>query len=459
MLGVQAQHFAAKGQQGGDHAWQMMQTAPNSMRPGPVGMAKIRDDPGLKTVAGGQYSYRPRTPTRPVVQATPQLHLRKTSAYAEDPRSYVVLTRNASPRQKRIQHTINSTTKPPLTQQQQLQQQSDNPQSTAGKRISVEHYINIMRDSVHRLGHDADPIIDQLCFTSRRAQLDALFRLCPSIDFIDAGKVMSYLAAHDGEIQHLRTLARGNSVIPADHLREPSQASKAHQNHVMKKLNARNSTVLPDNMTAPTNGDDLGRINRNGVIDPSLGLKGSKGVNASLVLNNSARYRQEEAHSRTHAPVLEYGKTARNKTKTDVQTIFEDLEKQNTKKVVVGRHTSRPGYMDCKPDWSLISSSSPMAHKDADRFKTLANNSLPQHMRPTFKYMDPAHLGQTNNYTKLRNFKKFHTDIHRQMKDSMKAQTGGRNAGKCGLFLLVVLFVVFEVGYVILTFFSFFYIF
>ena len=53
MLGVQAQHFAAKGQQGGDHAWQMMQTAPNSMRPGPVGMAKIRDDPGLKTVAGG----------------------------------------------------------------------------------------------------------------------------------------------------------------------------------------------------------------------------------------------------------------------------------------------------------------------------------------------------------------------------------------------------------------------
>ena len=69
-----------------------------------------------------------------------------------------------------------------------------------------------------------------------------------------------------------------------------------------------------------------------------------------------------------------------------------------------------------------------MAHKDADRFKTLANNSLPQHMRPTFKYMDPAHLGQTNNYTKLRNFKKFHTDIHRQMKDSMKAQTGGRNA-------------------------------
>ena len=69
-----------------------------------------------------------------------------------------------------------------------------------------------------------------------------------------------------------------------------------------------------------------------------------------------------------------------------------------------------------------------MSHSDADRFKTLANNSLPSHMRPTFKYMHPAQIGLTNKYTKLRNFKKFHTDIQRQMQDAQKAKTGGRNA-------------------------------
>lgn len=69
-----------------------------------------------------------------------------------------------------------------------------------------------------------------------------------------------------------------------------------------------------------------------------------------------------------------------------------------------------------------------MAHADADRFKTLANSSLPTHMRPTFKYMHPAQIGQTNNYTKLRNFKKFHTDIHRTIQDQNKIKQTGRNA-------------------------------
>ena len=333
--------------QGGDHAWGLMQTAPNSMRPDSVGMAKIRrDDPGLQTVAGGQYSYRPRTPTRPTTSTTPHLHLRKTSTYAEDPRSYIVMTRRASPRQKRMrqqvrggnlqrmqqmQQNVQSEQQAAQEAQEQMEWQKENPQNTAGHRISIEHYINVMRDSVHRLGHAADPIIDQLCFTSRRAQLDALFRLCPSVDFIEAGKVASYLAAHENEIEHLRVLARGNSAIPADHLKEPSSLSKVQKSHVAKKHAMRNRSALPDSMTAP---------NSSG-IDPSTQLTGTKGVNSNLMgpnmKSNSARYRQEEAHARTHAPVLEYGIRANIKVKTNVQTIFEDLEKQNFKVLVVGK--------------------------------------------------------------------------------------------------------------------------
>lgn len=94
----------------------------------------------------------------------------------------------------------------------------------------------------------------------------------------------------------------------------------------------------------------------------------------------------------------------------------------------IGRHTARPHYMDCKPDWSLISRSSPMSHSNEDHFKTLANNSLPSHMRSTFKYIHPAQIGQTNNYTKLRNFKKFHTDIQKTMQDANKDKQRGRHA-------------------------------
>lgn len=65
---------------------------------------------------------------------------------------------------------------------------------------------------------------------------------------------------------------------------------------------------------------------------------------------------------------------------------------------------------------------------DSERFKTVANSSLPAHMRPTFKYMHPAQLGETNNFTKLRNFKKYHTDIKKTLENQAKERTGGRNA-------------------------------
>lgn len=302
----------------GDHAWGLMQTAPNSMRPSSVGTSKIRiDDPGLQTVAGGQYSYRPRTPTRPSNSsvASPNLHLRKTCAMAaRSPRSYIVKTRRASLLGTPHESQINS--------QGQPQQPQQDLQTAGGSRIPVEHYINIMRDSVHRIGQTADQIIDQLCFTSRRAQLDALFRLCPSIDFVEAGKVLAYLKSHASEIDHLRTLSKGHSLIPADHLLEPTQKMESH---VKRKNKIRDKTALPATMGGPS--------------QPAL--QGTKGVNAAVSGPNakpmSARYRQEEAHARTHAPVLKYGKHFRNKNKTDVQTIFEDLDKQNTKVVVVGK--------------------------------------------------------------------------------------------------------------------------
>jgi hypothetical protein len=318
----------------GDHAWGLMQTAPNSMRPSSVGTSKIRrDDPGLQTVAGGQYSYRPRTPTRPSNSsvASPNLHLRKTCAMAaRSPRSYIVKTRRASvlgnPHEGQNIDAAHVSKSPLIYNSQGLPQQPQQDLQTAGgSRIPVEHYINIMRDSVHRIGQTADQIIDQLCFTSRRAQLDALFRLCPSIDFVEAGKVLAYLKSHASEIGHLRTLSKGHSVIPADHLLEPTQKMESH---VERKNKIRDKTALPATMGGP--GQPV--------------LQGTKGVNAAVSGPNakpmSARYRQEEAHARTHAPVLKYGIQFRNKNKSDVQTIFEDLDKQNTKVVVVGKFFS-----------------------------------------------------------------------------------------------------------------------
>jgi hypothetical protein len=307
----------------GDHTWNMMQTAPNSMRPQSVGVSRIRENnPGLMTVAGGQYSYRPRTPTRPSTSnvESPNLHLRKTNAYAQSPRSYVVMTRranaNVSPRSQQGNTLKQATVQHP---QQQQQQQKD-PQTTSGSRLSIEHYINVMRDSVHRIGQEAVIIIDQLCFTSRRAQLDALFKLCPSIDFVDAGKVIAYLQTHSSEIDYLRTLSKGHSAIPVDHLRE----AQGHTRYVDMKKKLRNKPLLPEAIS----------LSKSALVS-------SNGVNADVSGPNatpmSVRFRQEEAHARTHAPVLQYGKQGRNKIKSDVQTIFEDLDKQNNKVVVVGK--------------------------------------------------------------------------------------------------------------------------
>ena len=94
---------------------------------------------------------------------------------------------------------------------------------------------------------------------------------------------------------------------------------------VSRKYKIRDKTALPTSIGGP--GQPV--------------LQGNKGVNAAVSGPNakpmSARYRQEEAHARTHAPVLKYGKQFRNKNKSDVQTIFEDLHRQNTKVVVVGK--------------------------------------------------------------------------------------------------------------------------
>ena len=68
---------------------------------------------------------------------------------------------------------------------------------------------------------------------------------------------------------------------------------------------------------------------------------------------------------------------------------------------------------------------------ESERFKTVANSTLPAHMRPVFKHIHPAQLGETNNFTKLRNFKKFHTDIkktleHREQRPRTRALRKGR---------------------------------
>ena len=191
-------------------------TAPGGMPSPGINTAQIREnDPGLVGVAGGMYSIRPRTPTRPK-DSDSSLHLRKTATYKNPPQSSIVLTRKASPRvarhvkQRVARKSPMRTTTAGSTGEAVLN-------STGTARLPVEHYINIIRDSVHRLGVAAMPLIDQLCFSSRRAQIDGLFRLCPSIDFTDAGKIIAYLQSHTSEIEHLRTLTKGHLAIPADH--------------------------------------------------------------------------------------------------------------------------------------------------------------------------------------------------------------------------------------------------
>lgn len=407
------------GQYRGDHTW-AMQTAPSGMGEtgGNVGLAHIRgNDPGLVGVAGGSYSIRPRTPTRPSA-AMSGLHIRRTVAYNANPTSSVVMTRNASPRALRHMRVQRNNT--PVGQQSLNTVAAGAVPVTAGKtRIPVEHYINIMRDSVHRLGVAAMPLIDQLCFSSRRAQIDGLFRLCPSIDMVDSGKVIAYLQANSSEIEHLRTLTRGHGVIPAAHVKEPTkpETRSSSETAVQKKNVMRTKSALP-----------VGA----GVVDKNIsGKLADLGTDSGLAAAaaSSVRLRQLEAHTRTHAPVLQYGKNMTTPPVSNVQTIFSDLERVKTKFVGLGRHTSRPTYVDNKPSWSLVSRSSPMHPGDeSERFKTVANSTLPAHMRPVFKYIHPAQLGETNNFTKLRNFKKFHTDIKKTLEHRAKERTGGRNA-------------------------------
>lgn len=55
-----------------------------------------------------------------------------------------------------------------------------------------------------------------------------------------------------------------------------------------------------------------------------------------------------------------------------------------------------------------------------DYFKTINREGLPHHMRSIYKYIHPDQLGHENKFVKMRNFKKFNTDIHRSVKDRMK---------------------------------------
>ena len=312
------------GQYRGDHTW-AMQTAPGGTGGAgdDIGLAHIKEnDPGLVGVAGGMYSIRPRTPTRPSA-GTSALHIRRTVAYNANPTSSVVMTRNASPRTMRYTRIAAAGQQGPSTVA------GGAVPVTSGKtRIPVEHYINIMRDSVHRLGVAAMPLIDQLCFSSRRAQIDGLFRLCPSIDFVNSGKVIAYLQAHASEIEHLRTLTRGHGVIPADHLNEPSkpETRSSSQSAVHKKAAMRNKSALPPGAGVAHKQDS----SKLAEIGTDSGL--------AAAAASSVRVRQIEAHTRTHAPVLQYGKNVTAPPVTDVQTIFSDLERVKTKFVGLGEY-------------------------------------------------------------------------------------------------------------------------
>ena len=92
-----APNMMHSGNSSGDHMWASA-TAPGGMPSPGINTAQIREnDPGLVGVAGGMYSIRPRTPTRPK-DSDSSLHLRKTATYKNPPQSSIVLTRKASPR-------------------------------------------------------------------------------------------------------------------------------------------------------------------------------------------------------------------------------------------------------------------------------------------------------------------------------------------------------------------------
>lgn len=281
------------------------QTTPDGMPSKGTSIVGMQErNPGLDNNTGGLLSVRPSAPPKPT-NSVSGLHVRKTATYANPPQSSIVLTRKASPRATR--HMKQRVRKTSSLQGSMLD-------ATGTRRVPVEHYINLIRDSVHRIGVAAMPLIDQLCFSSRRAQIDGLFRLCPSIDITDAGKIVAYLQSNASEIEHLRTLTRGHSVIPVDHLKSPNSEIKlTSQVAVDKKATMRNGTALPGGGGAP------------GVVQ-----------NGNNRGNNAMRVRQAQAHARTHAPVFKFGKDATVPTVTDVQMIFSDLEKMKNQFVGLG---------------------------------------------------------------------------------------------------------------------------
>ena len=98
--------------------------------------------------------------------------------------------------------------------------------------------------------------------------------------------------------------------------------------------------------------------------------------------------------------------------------IFDDINNKVT--VVTGRHSARPSYVDDIPVWRQHDPRSSLHAHDYERHQTMTTAKLENGMKPVYKYFHPDSLGHENNYTKFRNYKKFHTDISKQVARSVK---------------------------------------
>eukprot|EP00949_MAST-11_sp_MAST-11-sp1_P001542 g1542.t1 len=286
-------------------------------------------------------------------------------------------------------------------------------------RTSIGHCIDQIHNSVKQRGKQCHRILDQLQFSQQAARLDALYELLPGIDPLAANNVLRYLQVNKNEIERLKIISSHSALGVRDMNRTPPPEFLKHMG-VAPRSAGRSSTASRDSMST-------GQGSVKEVMSPFPSRSSSPRAKSPRENLRSAprpprqgvtvhKLHEDDRNKKTERKqVMQANRAAAT---DNANKIFDDINNKVT--VVTGRHSARPSYVDDIPVWRQHDPRSSLHAHDHERHQTMATAKLENGMKPVYKYFHPDSLGHENNYTKFRNYKKFHTDISKQVARSVK---------------------------------------
>ena len=242
---------------------------------------------------------------------------------------------------------------------------------------SIKDMVDILHDSIHMHGEDAVPVLEQLTFANPDARRVAIEALIPEeLSRTELTNVEHWISHNQKRIRMIK-----NAL-----------------------LEQRRARLAPDLSSSPR------------AMTPGQHRRRPRTRAFTKVWDDREKEKRPKTATEKRLSKIQVQSTRqrveRQRKPLSARDIFEWLENKDT-------HQPQ-NYMNHDKQrtnsWHIPGKETALYISEKERLQTTNKTGTSLSMRPVYKYIHPQELGHTNNFTRLRNYRKFSNGLHETMR-------------------------------------------